>query len=134
MSKQLHNASGLSTKALKITFPESPCVEGHDEWLLDEALVETFPASDAIAISPYRRSRTLRTSPPGGAGKAGVTDGISDCSVGTGTLPEALATAIECECCHTRIPATVALNFEGAEYIYHFCGPQCLERWCKMAI
>lgn len=25
--------------------------EGHDEWLLDEALAETFPASDSIAVS-----------------------------------------------------------------------------------
>ena len=26
---------------------------GHDEWLLDEALAETFPASDSIAVSPH---------------------------------------------------------------------------------
>ena len=25
--------------------------ENHDEWLLDEALAETFPASDSIAVS-----------------------------------------------------------------------------------
>ncbi len=25
----------------------------HGEWLLDEALAETFPASDPIAVSPY---------------------------------------------------------------------------------
>jgi hypothetical protein len=26
----------------------------HDEWLLDEALAETFPASDPIAVSSQR--------------------------------------------------------------------------------
>ncbi|MBW4049700.1 MAG: hypothetical protein HIU89_17830 [Proteobacteria bacterium] len=26
----------------------------HQEWLLDEALSESFPASDSPAISPYR--------------------------------------------------------------------------------
>ena len=30
--------------------PATP-TEGHDEWLLDEALAETFPASDSIAVS-----------------------------------------------------------------------------------
>jgi len=29
-----------------------PHTPGHDEWLLDEALIETFPASDPIAVSP----------------------------------------------------------------------------------
>jgi hypothetical protein len=29
--------------------PHSP---SHDDWLLDEALVETFPASDPISPSP----------------------------------------------------------------------------------
>ena len=28
-------------------------VAAHDEWLLDEALAETFPASDPIAVSPH---------------------------------------------------------------------------------
>ncbi len=36
---------------------------------------------------------------------------------------------VECAQCHNSIAATVALNFEGAEYIYHFCGPQCCELW-----
>jgi len=32
----------------------------HEEWLLDEALRETFPASDPIAVTP-------QSPPPGGA-------------------------------------------------------------------
>ncbi len=62
-----------------------------------------------------------------------ATSKIADCNIGNGKDPEmkALATPIECDHCHTRIPATVALSFEGAEYIYHFCGPLCIEAWCK---
>jgi hypothetical protein len=58
---------------------------------------------------------------------------ISDCNIGNGKYPEikVLETPIECNHCHTQIPATVALSFEGADYIYHFCGPQCLDVWCK---
>ncbi len=62
-----------------------------------------------------------------------ATSKISDCNIGNGKDLEmnALATPIECDHCHARIPATVALSFEGAEYIYHFCGPLCIAAWCK---
>lgn len=48
-------ASDLPTSVLKVSSSELPLpdVAGHDEWLLDEALAETFPASDSIAVSPY---------------------------------------------------------------------------------
>ena len=29
--------------------PDVPAARSHDEWLLDESLAETFPASDPIA-------------------------------------------------------------------------------------
>lgn len=60
---------------------------------------------------------------------------ISDCNIGNGKGPEmkALATPIECDHCHTKIPATAALSFEGADYVYHFCGPSCIEAWCIAA-
>ncbi len=137
MSKQPHSASGLPMKALKVTSPKPPPhADEHDEWLLDETLTETFPASDAIAISLYRRSQPRRTSPPVRAGEIGVTDRIADCIIGHGKDPRhtTLETPIECDHCHTEIPTTVALSFEGADYIYHFCGPQCFEAWSKMAI
>lgn len=53
--KQPYTASGLPTKARKVTSSELPLADaaGHDEWLLDEALAETFPASDSIAVSPH---------------------------------------------------------------------------------
>ena len=64
-----------------------------------------------------------------------ATGKISDCDIGHGKDPgsKALETPIECNHCHTEIPATVALSFEGADYIYHFCGPQCLEAWREAA-
>ena len=44
---------GLPAKTVKVTSFElpPPHTPSHDEWLLDEALVETFPASDPIAVS-----------------------------------------------------------------------------------
>ncbi|HUX25186.1 MAG TPA: hypothetical protein VMV87_11270 [Burkholderiales bacterium] len=55
MSKQPHTASGPRIGRLKVILSELPLSDaaGHDEWLLDEALAETFPASDPIAVSPY---------------------------------------------------------------------------------
>ena len=55
MTKQPYTASGLPAGVLKATSSELslPATVGHDEWLLDEALAETFPASDSIAVSPY---------------------------------------------------------------------------------
>jgi len=54
MAKQPYDAYGLPTRVLKVTSSKGllPDVAGHDEWLLDEALAETFPASDSIAVSP----------------------------------------------------------------------------------
>ncbi len=55
MTKQAHTASALPARVRKLTSSElpPPDVADHDEWLLDEALAETFPASDSIAVSPY---------------------------------------------------------------------------------
>lgn len=50
----MHTAAGLPAKSVKVTpfVLPAPHTPGHDEWLLDEALAETFPASDPIAVSP----------------------------------------------------------------------------------
>lgn len=37
----------------------------HVEWLLDEALAETFPASDPIAVAPYS-AESLRSAAQAG--------------------------------------------------------------------
>ena len=57
----------------------------------------------------------------------------ADRSIGNGKEPwiEAPGTALECDHRHAEISLTVAPSFEGADYIYHFCGPQCIEAWCK---
>lgn len=41
-------------KAIKPIPPVTPPSDAHDEWRLDEALAETFPASDPIAVNPIR--------------------------------------------------------------------------------
>lgn len=48
-----HAAGGVPAGTLKVTASElpPPHTPEHDEWLLDEALIETFPASDPIAVS-----------------------------------------------------------------------------------
>ncbi len=134
MTKQSQRAFGLPRKLVKVISPEPPRhAEGHDEWLLDEALTETFPASDSIAVSPVR---LLRASPLRRSRKVEESSRTSDCDIGRDKDPKvaALDTSIECDHCHTGIPATVALSFEGADYVYHFCGPQCFEAWSNVAI
>ncbi|MGZ5261906.1 MAG: hypothetical protein ACXWC0_30190 [Burkholderiales bacterium] len=133
MINERKRAPGLPRKLQNLTSSETPHAEGHDEWLLDEALAETFPASDPIAVSPIR---PLPASPPPQSRKAESATRISDRNVGGDKDAESgtLETPIECRHCHVAIAATVALNFEGADYVYHFCGPQCLETWHLAAI
>jgi hypothetical protein len=134
MIKKPLSAFGLPTKLPEVISSEPPRQpEGHDEWLLDEALAETFPASDSIAVTPRQ---LLQASPPRRSRDVEGSSKIADCNIGRDRDPgsTALDTPIECDHCHTKIPATVALSFEGADYIYQFCGPQCLEAWCMAAI
>lgn len=69
MRERTHSASGRSAKAPGVTQAKLPRARGHHEWLLDEALTETFPASDPIAISPDRGKHPRRTSPHRKVGK-----------------------------------------------------------------
>lgn len=87
--------------------------EGRDERLLDEALAETFSASDAFAVPSIQLYR------------AGWSEDHR---------AESVDVPVECDHCHTGIAATVALGFEGADYVYHFCGPHCFRAWSKAAI
>src|SRR5450759_1263204 len=117
MIKKPLSAFGLPTKLPEVISSEPPRQpEGHDEWLLDEALAETFPASDSIAVTP---PQLLRASPPRMSREVERFSKIAACNIGRDRDPgsTALDTPIECdqiECdhCHTRIPATVALSFE----------------------
>lgn len=35
----------------------------------------------------------------------------------------------ECEACCKHIPLSSALTPEGADYVRHFCGTECYEKW-----
>ena len=39
---------------------------------------------------------------------------------------------LSCEVCLIEIPADLAKNFETPDYVHHFCGLDCLERWRGM--
>ena len=56
----------------------------------------------------------------------------SDFDHSKNSAPQTPEMPIECAHCHAKIPATVVLGFEGADYLYHFCGPACFEAWRKM--
>ncbi len=36
---------------------------------------------------------------------------------------------LSCEICLSEIPASVAHSLEGPDYVHHFCGLECYERW-----
>ena len=36
---------------------------------------------------------------------------------------------VACEVCLKEIPRSVARSLEGVDYVYHFCGQQCYEKW-----
>lgn len=89
----------------------------HREWLMDEALAESFPASDSPATSLCGPggSREPRLSRPGAEHAAQA-------------LP-----SMECDQCHRQIAETVARSFEGADYVYHFCSADCFDSFTNTA-
>lgn len=34
-----------------------------------------------------------------------------------------------CDVCHKDIPVSAAMTAEGADYVWHFCGKSCYEKW-----
>jgi hypothetical protein len=36
---------------------------------------------------------------------------------------------VACEVCLKEIPESVAKSMEGEDYIHHFCGLECFEKW-----
>jgi len=40
---------------------------------------------------------------------------------------------VSCAVCMTEVPGSVAKSFEGPDYVQHFCGLDCLEKWRKQA-
>ena len=38
---------------------------------------------------------------------------------------------ISCEICMKEIPVSEAKSSEASDYVYHFCGLECYEKWKK---
>ncbi len=36
---------------------------------------------------------------------------------------------VACDICLSEIPSSLALTFDGPDYVYYFCGLDCLGRW-----
>ena len=36
---------------------------------------------------------------------------------------------VECEVCLKEIPASEAKNEEASDYVLHFCGLECFDKW-----
>lgn len=40
---------------------------------------------------------------------------------------------VQCDVCMKEIPASEAKNFEAVDYVAHFCGLECYEKWMQEA-
>jgi len=40
---------------------------------------------------------------------------------------------LDCEVCLTQIPADSGVNIESEDYVYHFYGVRCYEKWKNSA-
>ncbi len=38
---------------------------------------------------------------------------------------------IQCNVCQNEVPKSVAKSFEGSDYVFYFCGPNCYDNWLK---
>ena len=60
--------------------------------------------------------------------------GASGCEPHRGNLPrEALGDTLVCKRCLAPVPASAALTAYGADYVWHYCGHDCLAAWCAQA-
>jgi hypothetical protein len=39
---------------------------------------------------------------------------------------------VACEICMKEIPVDEANSVEGSDYVFHFCGLECFEKWQHM--
>ena len=44
-------------------------------------------------------------------------------------LPSTSAAPIACSVCQREIPVSAAVWREGSDYVAHFCGLDCYDRW-----
>ena len=43
--------------------------------------------------------------------------------------PVAEEPVLNCEVCLEEIPESVAQSLEGEDYVHHFCGSECFDKW-----
>ncbi len=43
--------------------------------------------------------------------------------------PQAVTEQVPCDVCRKEIPLSVAKTFEAEDYVAHFCGLDCYEKW-----
>jgi hypothetical protein len=43
--------------------------------------------------------------------------------------PQATDVHVTCAVCRHELPSSRAMPFEASDYVAHFCGPDCLQRW-----
>ncbi len=118
MKDSTNECKHLPLKAIPPSWKNRQQEDDHREWLMDEALVESFPASDSPATSLCvpKGIREPNGSQPGAQHAAQA-------------LP-----SMECDQCHKQIAETVARSFEGADYVYHFCSADCFESFTNANI
>jgi len=51
------------------------------------------------------------------------------CSSGPGSQSSGLGSCLACMVCHNEIPVSAATWRESSDYVAHFCGFECYERW-----
>lgn len=54
-----------------------------------------------------------------------------DFQAGMPLSEKGVATSIACSSCGAQVPSSTATALEGADYLWHFCGHDCLAHWCE---
>jgi hypothetical protein len=57
---------------------------------------------------------------------------IAGCTLHAGSTlcQRAIGTSMDCKRYGAQVPASVATAPEGTDYLWHFCGRDCLAQWC----
>ena len=52
----------------------------------------------------------------------------------THTRDESVTTVqVACSACQSEIPVSEAISFEATDYVAHFCGLDCYQRWLAVS-
>jgi hypothetical protein len=90
-----------------------------------------------VAVESRFGRKRKEASPMMVASRAGErrlpTKDVEHCKVhgGAPVPPELLDMPLECRECGARMPASAALAREGSDYMWNYCGSECLAAWCR---